>query len=147
MDEPMQTQSSVHWYFLRHCRMSSSSFRWRLCSWERHWLKSSASCRHLSLVIDWTGADIQTNHNSHITSHVSTTLPATNSDKLEIHQSRHVDSWSCLQPSLVSPPPRLEQCVLHCTGRAHRQPNAPDGLVLLSPPRLFRCLPTIPTSS
>ena len=31
--DPMQAQSSVHWYFLRHCRMSSSSFRWRLCSW------------------------------------------------------------------------------------------------------------------
>ena len=39
----------------------------------------------------------------------------------------------------ISPPPRLKQYVLHCTGRAHWQPNAPDSLVFLSPPRLFRC--------
>ena len=47
---------------LRHCRMSSSSFRWRLCSWERQWLKSSASCGHLSSVVDRTGAEVQKNH-------------------------------------------------------------------------------------
>ena len=47
----------------------------------------------------------------------------------------------------ISPPPRLKQYVLHCTGRARWQPNAPDSLVLLSPPRLFKCFATIPTSS
>ena len=47
---------------LRHCRMSSSSFRWRLCCWERQWLKSSASCGHLSSVVDRTGAEVQKNH-------------------------------------------------------------------------------------
>ena len=47
---------------LRHCRMSSSSFRWRLCSWERQWLKSSASCGHLSSVVDRTGAEVKKNH-------------------------------------------------------------------------------------
>ena len=52
------------------CRISSSSFRWRLCCWERHWLKSSASCGHLSLVVDCSGANVQTNHNlsRHVTS-------------------------------------------------------------------------------
>ena len=47
----------------------------------------------------------------------------------------------------ISPPPRLKQYVLHCTGRARWQPNAPDSLVLLSPPRLFKCFANIPTSS
>ena len=47
----------------------------------------------------------------------------------------------------TSPPPRLEQYVLHCTGKAHRQPSAPEGLVFLSPPRLFKCLANITTSS
>ena len=48
--------------WMRHCQMSSSSFRWRLCSWERQWLKSSASCGHLSSVVDRTGAEVQKNH-------------------------------------------------------------------------------------
>ena len=62
MDGPMQAQSSVHRYCVRHFGISSSSFRWRLCCWERHRLKSSASCGPFSLVVDPTGADIQTNH-------------------------------------------------------------------------------------
>ena len=42
--------------------MSSSSFSWRLCCCERHWLKSSASCGHLSSVINCTGGEVQTTH-------------------------------------------------------------------------------------
>ena len=36
--------------------------------------------------------------------------------------------------------------MLHCTGNAHRRPNAPEGVVFLSPPRLFKRLANIPTS-
>ena len=28
--------------------------------------------------------------------------------------------------------------MFHCTGKAHRRPNAPEGLVFFSPPRLFK---------
>ena len=49
-------------YMVRHFGISSSSFRWRVCCWKRHWLKSSASCGHLSSVVNRTGADVQTNH-------------------------------------------------------------------------------------
>ena len=42
--------------------MSSSSFSWRLCCCERHWLKSSASCGHLSSVISCTSGEVPTNH-------------------------------------------------------------------------------------
>ena len=46
-----------------HCRMSCSSFRWRLCCWERNWPESSASCGQLSLLVDCSSADVQTHHN------------------------------------------------------------------------------------
>ena len=45
-----------------HCRMSCSSFRWRLCCWERNWPESSASCGQLSLLVDCSSADVQTHH-------------------------------------------------------------------------------------
>ena len=67
MDRPLQAQSSIHRYFVRHPGMSSScSFRWRLCCCDRQWLKSSASCGHLSSVVGRTGATT-----CHIMSHVS----------------------------------------------------------------------------
>ena len=75
-----QMDASVHCsYIVRHCGMSSSSFRWRLCCWERHWLKSSASCGHLS---------------SPLTALVPTSRVQTNPNKLQIRPNSAQSSTS-----------------------------------------------------
>ena len=75
-----QMDASVHCsYIVRHCGMSSSSFRWRLCCWERHWLKSSASCGHLS---------------SSFTALVPTSRVQTNPNKLQIRPNSAQSSTS-----------------------------------------------------